>query len=410
MRAVVCTRGALEVVDRDEPAPGRGQVRIEVLQCGICGSDLHARHGCDEWAEVSARAGYDRFARSHQPIVFGHEFCGEVAEHGPGTRRKVPAGTPVVALPLLRGAGVVDTIGLSIHAPGAYAEQMLVQESLMLPVPNGLAPDVAALTEPMAVAWHAVRRSEIGRRTVAIVIGCGPVGLGVILMLKARGVRTVVASDYSRARRELARACGADIVVDAGEGSPYAAAGDRGHLDDLPAALELAVGTRERLERLPFGWWHAWRLGEALGATPKHPVIFECVGVPGVIESIVDGAPLFSRVVVVGVCVGPDTFTPAMAINKEIDLRFVLGYSPLEFRDTLHMLAEGRVDPGPLISGSVGLDGVDAAFTALGDADGHAKILIAPRSRSAAGVRAAGATAARPAAGSPPNPSTRPCA
>ena len=74
----------------------------------------------------------------------------------------------------------------------------------MLPVPNGLGPDVAALTEPMAVAWHAVRRGEVGKRDVAIVIGCGPVGLGVILMLKAKGVRTVVASDYSPGRRALA--------------------------------------------------------------------------------------------------------------------------------------------------------------------------------------------------------------
>ena len=102
------------------------------------------------------------------------------------------------------------------------------------------------------------------------------------------------------------------------------------------------------------------------------------------IESIVDSAPLFSRVVVVGVCVGPDRFKPAMAINKEIDLRFVIGYTPLEFRDTLHMLAEGEVDPRPLITGEVGLDGVDAAFAALGDPERHAKILIDPRSAATA--------------------------
>jgi threonine dehydrogenase-like Zn-dependent dehydrogenase len=386
MRAVVCTRGELDVIERDEPEPGRGQVRIEVLRCGICGSDLHARHGCDDWANMAERAGYDRFARSDQAIVFGHEFCGEVAEHGPSCRRTTPTGTHVVALPLLRGARGVDTVGLSLHAPGAYAEQTLVEESLMMAVPNGLAPDVAALTEPMAVAWHAVRRGDVGKRTVAIVIGCGPVGLGVILMLKAKGVRTVVASDYSHGRRALASACGADVVIDPAATSPYTAAGDRGHLNDLPAALELAVGTREKLERLPFGWWHAWRLGEALGAAPKHPVIFECVGVPGVIESIIDGAPLLSRVVVVGVCVGADQITPAMAINKEIELRFVLGYTPLEFRDTLQMLAAGKVDPSPLITGMVGLDGVDAAFAALGDPERHAKILIDPRSEAATPV------------------------
>jgi threonine dehydrogenase-like Zn-dependent dehydrogenase len=193
-----------------------------------------------------------------------------------------------------------------------------------------------------------------------------------------------VASDYSPGRRALAGACGADVVVDPARESPYTAGPDRGHLVDLPAALELAVGTREKLERLPVGWWHLWRLGEALGAKPKHPVIFECVGVPGVIDSIIDGAPLFSRVVVVGVVVGPDQITPAMAINKEIDLRFAIGYTPLEFRDALHMLAEGEIDPRPLITGTVGLDGVDAAFTALGDPEVHAKILIDPQSSASA--------------------------
>src|SRR5215211_6382439 len=362
MKAVVCQNAELRVDELPEPAPARGQVRLRVMRCGICGSDLHARTGADEWAEMATRGGYHRFARSDQPIVYGHEFCGEVAENGPKTRGTVPTGAPAVALPLLRNDGVVDPTGLSQHAPGAYAEQVLVQESLMLEVPNGLAPDVAALTEPMAVAWHAVRRGEVGRRQVAVVVGCGPVGLGVILMLKAKGVRTVVASDFSHGRRALAAACGADVVVDPAQGSPYEAAGDRGHVTDMPAALELAVGTREKLGRLPVGWWHAWRLAERLGAGPKHPVIFECVGVPGVIESIIDGAPLMSRVVVVGVCVGPDRFRPAMAINKEIDLRFVIGYTPLEFRDTLHLLAERKVDPHPLITGEVGLDGVDGAF------------------------------------------------
>ena len=380
MRAVVCSNAELTVAERPEPVPGRGQVRIEVLRCGICGSDLHARHGCDEWAKMAARTGYDRFARSNEEIVFGHEFCGEVVEHGPHCRKGTPTGTRVVALPLLRGSRGVDPVGLSVHAPGAYAEQMLVEESLMMPVPNGLEPDVAALTEPLAVGWHAVRRGEVGKRTVAIVVGCGPIGLAVILLLKARGVRTVVASDYSPARRALASACGADVVLDPAHESPYTAVKGRGHLTDAPAAFELAVSTREKLERLPFGWWHAWRLGEALGARPKHPVIFECVGVPGVIESIIDGAPLFSRVVVVGVCVGVDQITPAMAINKEIDLRFAFGYTPLEFRDTLHMLAEGDVDPRPLITGAVGLDGVEAAFDALGSPDVHAKILVDPRS------------------------------
>ena len=379
MKAVVCQHAELSVADIEEPIPKHGQVRLEVVRCGICGSDLHARHGIDDWAELSGKLGYERFGRSDQPVVFGHEFSGEVAEYGPGCAKKVATGAPVVALPIIRNPQGIDAIGLSQHASGGYAEQLLVQESMMLAVPNGLPADVAALTEPMAVALHAVNRGEVGRRQVAIVVGCGPVGLGVILMLKAKGVRTVVASDPSPGRRALASACGADVVVDPGEGDPYTAAGDRGHLTDAPTAFELAMSTKEKLERLPVDWSHVWRLGEKLGAGPKHPVIFECVGVPGMIESIVEGAPLFSRVVVVGVCVGPDRFRPAMAINKEIDLRFVLGYTPLEFRDTLHMLAEGEVDPRPLITGEVGLEGVAGAFDALADPETHAKILVDPR-------------------------------
>jgi threonine dehydrogenase-like Zn-dependent dehydrogenase len=381
VRAVVCQNAELSVEDRPEPVPAKGQVRLTVSRCGICGSDLHARHGMDAWADLAQKIGYDRFGRLSQPVVFGHEFSGEVAEYGTKTRGKVPTGTPVVALPMIRGPEGVDTTGLSQHAPGAYAEQVLVQESLMLPVPNGLSPDVAALTEPMAVALHAVRRGDVGKRQVAIVIGCGPVGLGVILMLKARGVKTVVASDFSAGRRRLAERCGADVVVDPAQDSPYTAAAG-GHITDMPAALETLFDLNEKLVRVP-GWWHLWRTAEKLGAAPKHPVVFECVGVPGVIEGIVDSAPLFSRVVVVGVCVGEDRFQPAMAINKEIDLRFVIGYSPLEFRDTLHMLAEGTVDPRPMMTGEVGLDGVDAAFTALGDPEQHAKILIDPRSAAA---------------------------
>ena len=383
MKSVTCTHAKLEVVDGPAPDPGPGQVRLEVLRCGICGSDVHARTGIDDLAEVVEKLGYDRFGHSSESVVFGHEYSGSVAEYGTKTKGEIPTGATVVALPLIRNPQGIDTVGLSSHAPGGYAEQMLVQESLMLAVPNGLPADVAALTEPMAVAWHAVRRGDVGKKDVAIVIGCGPVGLGVILGLKAKGVQTVVAADFSPGRRALAQRCGADVVVDPRETSPYEARDDK-HLTNALDAFELAIDTREKLEKLPFGWWHAWRAAEALGAGPKHPVIFECVGVPGVIEGIIESAPLFSRVVVVGVCIGEDRFTPAMAINKEIDLRFVLGYTPLEFRDTLHMLAEGKIDPRPLMTGTVGLGGVEAAFEALGDPEVHAKILVDPQSDATA--------------------------
>ena len=173
------------------------------------------------------------------------------------------------------------------------------------------------------------------------------------------------------------------MVVDPAEDSPYTGCTDRGYLETVPAALDLAVGAMEKLKRLPVPWHHVWRAAEAVGATrPKAPVVFECVGVPGMIDEIIGGVPLFSRVVVVGVCMGADRIRPAMAINKEIDLRFVIGYTPGEFRETLHMLAEGKVDATPLVTGVVGLPGVDTAFDALGDPEAHAKILIDPKSAS----------------------------
>ena len=379
MKAVTCTDAVLDIVDRPTPTPGRGQLLVDVVRCGICGSDLHARHHMDELADVMAESGYHAFMRSTEQVVFGHEFCGTVLDHGPRTRKAPKAGTPVVAMPLLRRDGEVHGIGLTTKAPGAYAEQLLVEQALAFPVPNGLAPEIAALTEPIAVGWHAVQRGEVDKGQVAIVIGCGPIGLAVILALKAKGVRTVIASDFSSGRRALAARCGADVVVDPAEDSPFD--GEHGFLESFAAAGDLALSTIEKLHKVRLPWWHVWRAADAAGATtPKHPVIFECVGVPGIIESIVTSAPVFSRVVVVGVCMGADRFRPSMAINKELDLRFVLGYTPLEFRDSLHLLADGKIDAAPLITGTVGLAGVDAAFGALGDPEAHAKILIDPTS------------------------------
>jgi len=379
MKAVVCQNTKLRVVDRPALQPAKGQVLLNVLRCGICGSDLHLRLHCDHLGSLVKRAGYEHFPQASDEIVFGHEFCGEIVDYGPRTTGKLKPGTTVCAVPLIRRGKAIDLMGLSAHSAGAYAEQVLVDEALMLPVPNGLAVEQAAMTEPMAVALHAVRRSEIKRGDVAVVIGCGPVGLAVICILKARGCKAIVASDYSPGRRALAQRCGADVVIDPAQGSPYADAAKFGFIEKLSDMVELGVSTREKLGRLPVAWWQTWRLAEALGLQPKRPVIFECVGVPGILQSILDGAPLLSRVVVVGVCMQADSIEPAVAINKEIELRFVLGYSPLEYRDALHLLAEGKVDASPLLTGLVGLDGVEKAFAALGDPEQHAKILINPR-------------------------------
>jgi threonine dehydrogenase-like Zn-dependent dehydrogenase len=385
MKAVSCLEGTLSVVELPSPQPAEGQLLLDVQRCGICGSDLHAKDHASELTDVMDAVDYDGFMRGDTPVVMGHEFCGEVVERGRGAAKEFKPGTTVVAFPLLRASGGVHLTGLSAKAPGAYAEQVLSEASMTFVVPNGLAPDIAALTEPMAVALHAVRRSDIGKRDVAVVVGCGPVGLAVICHLKAKGIGTIIASDFSPRRRELATRCGADVVVDPATDSPHdVAAAQKGIVTKAPQLYELGVGSMEKLRKVP-GWAHVYRLADKLGAaSPRRPVIFECVGVPGMIDGVVAAAPFQARVVVVGVCMGEDRLRPGMAIAKELDLRFVFGSTPLEFRDCLYMLAEGKVDASVLVTGTVGLDGVDAAFGALADPERHAKILIDPVSAATA--------------------------
>ncbi|WP_239164695.1 alcohol dehydrogenase catalytic domain-containing protein [Actinoplanes palleronii] len=387
--------GVLEVAEVPRPEPGPGQVRLRVTRAGICGSDLHVRFEADASADVAAEVGYPDFMRRAHRVVMGHEFTGTVDAYGPGCRRRWKPGQPVVSLPLIRHGDEVHMLGLSEHAPGAYAEYVLVAEDATMPVPAGVDPDLAALTEPLAVAHHAVRRGTVAAGDAAVVIGCGPIGLAVTLMLKASGVRRVVASDYSAGRRALARACGADLVVDPAAESPWDVLGDKSGL--VRSATRLygagldALHTLQKVPGVP--WWSIMRLGERLGAGPRGAVVFECVGLPGVIEDIVTHAPFRSRVVVVGVCMGPDTFRPTMASNKELDLRFSFCYDPAEFRDTLRMIARGRINPRPLLTGVVGLGGVADAFDRLTKADHHAKILVdptSPVSRLADGVPAQG--------------------
>jgi len=267
-----------------------------------------------------------------------------------------------------------------VHAPGAYAEQVIVEESLMMAAPNGLSAELTALAEPMAIAWHAVARGDVARKDSAVVVGCGPVGLAVISVLRAQGVRSVVASDPSPGRRELALACGATEVVDPSADDPFAGSAGKGALRTMPELAELGVSTMERLTRLPVPWHRVLGLVDALGLGPKRPVVFECVGMPGMLDGLIATAPLSTRVVVVGVCIQPDSIRPALANNKEIDLRFVVGYSPKEFRAALHALAGGSLRAEPIVTGTIGLAGVEDAFDALAKPMHHAKVLIDPSS------------------------------
>ena len=210
----------------------------------------------------------------------------------------------------------------------------------------------------MAVGYHAVQKARLGKDDAPLVIGCGPVGLAVIASLKLNGVHPIVAADFSPRRRELALQMGADLVVDPKEKSPYT------------SWREMAVySDPSKAPLLP-----PWTPGPAV----RPAVIFECVGVPGVIEAIMSAAPGNARIVVVGVCMERDQIEPLTGISKELNIQFVLGYAPEEFAATLSHLAEGRVNADPLITGKVGVEGVAKAFEDLASPETHAKILVEP--------------------------------
>ena len=358
MRAAVFRRGDL-VVDRiADPVPGAGQVLVKTLACGICGSDLHALRHAEKLVDASRRAGARFVMDLSRDVVFGHEFCAEVLEHGPETTKTLRPGTRVCSMPINIAGTAIRTVGYSNDLPGGFAERMVLNERLLLPVPNGLKTEHAALTEPMAVGWHAVEKARLTPDDLPLVIGCGPVGLAVIAGLRIKGLHPIIAADFSPARRRLAEIMGADIVVDPARHSPY------GHWTD---------------EATPEGY-DANSIIALLGQGPqmRPGVLFECVGVPGVIQQLLEGAPLQARIVVVGVCMERDQFEPFFAIRKQLNLQFVLGYTPEEFAATLHHIADGRIDVAPMITGQVDLAAVKDAFADLSNPERHAKILVEP--------------------------------
>jgi threonine dehydrogenase-like Zn-dependent dehydrogenase len=366
MTAVVMRRGGLSLIDAPIPQPQRGEVLVRTLATGICGSDLHAAsHGAELVAGVRAVAGFELFDLD-EPIVMGHEFCAEIVEYGPGCRESLPLGSRVVSVPVLLRPQPVQIGFGGIETPGGYAEYMVLSEDLLIPVPDNVADDTAALAEPLTVALHAVNRGALGSDDVPIVIGCGPIGLAVIAVLKMRGIGPIIAADFSPARRALASALGADIVVDPRETSPY---------DSWQAVAAVSDPARYGRQTTMFPEF-AFR--------PS--VVFECVGVPGVIQQILGGAAPCSKVVVAGLCMEQDTFQPTFAILKEIDLIFCISYTFEEYQQSLGHLAAGELRVDPLITSRIGFDGVPDAFTRLADPELDAKIIVTPTKNHTKGL------------------------
>jgi threonine dehydrogenase-like Zn-dependent dehydrogenase len=347
MRATVMRDWQLRVDDLADPTPGPGQVLTKVLACGICGSDLHMlQHGAESRRLMEELTG-DRppdpmQIKMFEPgldTVMGHEFCCEVVELGPGCSN-LKTGDIVVSLPVAFDAGGLHAVGYSNVYNGGYAELMVLNEMVGVKVPTGLDPDLAAMTEPLAVGVHAVAKSRITANESAVVLGCGPVGLACIAELKMRGIGPVVAADFSTKRRALAEQLGADVVVD----------------PRVTPAIE------------------AWRAADGV----RTLVIYEAVGVPGMIDQAMRVAPKDARILVVGACMQEDRIHPMLGIGRELNLQFVLGYEPMEFGSALAAIADGKVDLRPWLTAAVAIDDVPQAFLDLADPEEHAKIMVKP--------------------------------
>jgi (R,R)-butanediol dehydrogenase/meso-butanediol dehydrogenase/diacetyl reductase len=333
MRAVVVAGKRRLAVERvPDPTPAPGQAVLRVAACGICGSDLHLHQG----GFLPAGA------------IMGHEFSGEVVEAAGGLR----AGERVCVLPVMScgrcercrsGLGMYCTqqraLGLG-EVPGAYAEYVAIAAHEVVRLPAGVDDAHGALVEPLAVALHALGASGLRPGERCLVIGAGPIGLAIALWARHFGAAEVIVSERAPGRRALAERLGATRVVDP-----------------------------EREE-----------LGAVLGAAAPGgaDVVFEAVGARGLIQHAIEHVRFRGRVVVAGVCIPPDTFTPSSAVLKEATLHFVLAYERSDFERTVALLEQGRIEPWPMVSERIGLDAVPAAFDALEHPSAQGKLLVVP--------------------------------
>lgn len=343
MRAAVMRCDRIVVENVPTPKPGKGDVLVKVLRCGICGSDLHFSKHMHHIIDSARSLGMPttEFERTvNQGVVLGHEFVGEVVDFGPETERKLKTGARVCSMPFVLKGGAPVLVGSNPETAGAYAEYMLLTEALLLPVQEHVSDEAAALVEPVGIAIHSVNKAALTDDHAAIVVGCGPIGLAIVAVLKARGVKHIIASDLSPKRRELAGLMGASHVVN---------------------------GAAESV------------IAKAASVAPGAPVVvFENTGARGMIQRLVMEAPQNTTVVVTGIAMGDEGFTPLLAVSKELTFKFVIYYTPQEFAEALDMIANGKINWKLLITGKVGLDGVAQAFTDLADPERHAKILIDP--------------------------------
>lgn len=337
MRAAVFTEVGrpLTIETLPDPTPEAGEVVIKVHSCGICGTDLH-------------------MTENHGPMytypsgtIPGHEYAGEIVALGQGVEH-LRVGDRVSALPFT-GCGHCPTchLGQPSHCSAfrglgsGFSEYTLASARTTIPLPDALSFDDGALIEPMSVGLHGVAMAAIQPGDRVLVIGAGPIGLAAAFFASKMGAGSVAVSATSRRREALAMAMGADhfVLPDPDQGLPAAAA-------------------------------------QALGSEPD--VVLECAGQPGCIEQAIHSVGRKGTVVVMGFCTTPDTFLPAVAVWKEIQLRFSNTYSVGEFQHVANVLATGALQPRSMVTAHATLAETPQIFEALRQPNTHCKVIINP--------------------------------
>ncbi len=317
--AVFYGAGDLRIEERERPRAGEGEVVVEVLACGICGTDRHIYHG-----QFDAKP----------PIVPGHEYTGRVLEVGEGVR-DLAAGDRVAIDPNIH-CGVCrfcrrgdihlceNLCALGVDMDGGFAELAVVPRQQCYELPASVSSLEGALTEPLACCVHGIDLAEIGVGDRVAVIGGGLIGQMLAQLARLRGAGYLLLSDPIAARREMALSLGADAVID-------------------PASSDALAETP---------------LGE--GAD----VVIEAVGSAETAAQAVEWAAPGGTVVWFGVAPPGDTVDvePNLVFRKELTIRGSL-VNPHTHGRALSLLESGQVDVPPLITRTMGLEALPQALS-----------------------------------------------
>jgi (R,R)-butanediol dehydrogenase / meso-butanediol dehydrogenase / diacetyl reductase len=283
--------GDVRLDDYARPEAGPKDVVVKMKAVGICGSDL----SYIKFGGMPAVPG--------GTTALGHEGAGEVMEVGAEVSG-IAVGDSVIVNPMM----TPSNIG-SGGPEGAFTEELLVREARLgdsiLPIPEGIPYDIAAMCEPLAVAMHGVNRADVKAGDKVVVFGCGPIGLGMILWLVDRGITDVVALDLAPERRERALALGARAALNPVE-------------VDLRAELAKLHG-----EVPSYG-----RVGVGTDA------FIDAAGAPNILTDVIMMAKFHAKLVVTAAYMRPIEFPVGRMLTSEMTITTAVGY-PTEMPDVI---------------------------------------------------------------------------